>query len=183
MVESKPNTNWLTHRLKGLTLAEVLVTLALTSIVVTLAYTGLNYVQKLYVHYQQQTRFIQSYSQLKKRLHYESLHARYIVETSPSEFSIYRDSAEVKLKLLPKSVVTIFNTKADTFYLEPKRIEKNYQAVKNPLYAGRLIRTLQFDCQFTKQVFTISFYKPYDAATLLELEDVALLKLTSGGAN
>lgn len=169
-------TEWPHRRVKGLTLAEVLVTLALTSVVVTLAYTGLNYVQKLYAQYRQQTRFIQSLSHLQNRLQYEGLKARYVLQTTETEFQMVRDSAKVTLKLLPESVITTQGIQTDTFYVKARQIERTYQPVKNPLYAGRLIQSLSFQCEFTKQKFNIYFYKPYDASVLLELEGAELSK-------
>lgn len=164
------------YRLKGLTLVEVLVTLALTSIVVTLAYTGLNYVQKLYTQYQQQTRFIQSLSHLQSRLHFEGLKANYILQSSETEFQMMRDSTRITLKFLPESVITTQGLQTDTFYIKARQIERTYQPVKNPLYAGRLVQSLSFQCEFTKQKFNIYFYKNYDASVLLELEGAELTK-------
>ncbi len=160
---------------KGLTLMEVLITLALTSIVVTMAYTGLNYIQKLHANYQQQTRFINSYSYFKKRLDTECLKAKTIIETTENEFLVQRDSGTVIIKFLPKTIITTHNAVTDTFFLEAKNITKNYQTIKNPLYAGKLVQSISFDCFYSKQKFIFYFYKAYDASTVLSLEDLTLL--------
>lgn len=161
---------------KGLTLIEVLVTLALTSIVVTLAYTGLNYIQKLYTNYQQQTRFINSFAHFKSRMEGEGLKSKYILETAPSEYRIQRDSDVVELKVLPKTIITIHQSVTDTFYLEAKNLKAVYQPINNTQYAGKLVQQLNFECSYTKQKFNFYFRKTYDAATLLELEDITLEK-------
>ena len=98
----------LNKQLKGLTLVELLVTLALTSIVITLSYSGLNYVQKLYLNYKHQNQFLNSFTQFTQRMNYEALKAKTITEVSESEFLIQRDSVAINLKLLPKKVVNAF---------------------------------------------------------------------------
>lgn len=161
----------LNKQLKGLTLVELLVTLALTSIVITLSYSGLNYVQKLYLNYKHQNQFLNSFTQFTQRMNYEALRAKTITEVSESEFLIQRDSVAINLKLLPKTIITTKNGVVDTFYMEAKKLVRTYQTIDNPAYTAKLIQSLNFECEFTKQKFIFYFYKSYDASTLLELEE------------
>lgn len=161
----------LNHKLKGLTLAEVLVTLALTSIVITLAYSTLNYTQKLFYNYKKQNQFIIEYTDFKSRMYYESLKASTFIEQNETTFLINRDSLQTTvLQFFPKVILMKRNENCDTFHIEATNIKKEYEAIKNPLWANKLIKSLVFETQFTKQRFNFYFYKNYDASVKLELD-------------
>ena len=158
------------HKVKGLTLAEVLVTLALTSIVITLAYSTLNYTQKLFYNYKKQNQFLIEYTDFKSRMDYESLKATTVIEQNETTFFINRDSIQTVLQFFPKVILMKRNENCDTFHIESKNLKKDYETIKNPLWANKLIKSLVFETEFTKQRFNFYFYKKYDASLKLELD-------------
>lgn len=158
------------HKLKGLTLAEVLVTLALTSIVITLAYGTLNYTQKLFYTYKKQNQFLQEYTNFKNRMSFESLKATTIIQQNETTFLINRDSVQTLLKFSTSVILLKRNENCDTFHIEAKNLKTEYEAFNNPLWANKLVKSMAFKTQFTKQQFNFYFYKNYDSAVKLELE-------------
>lgn len=157
-------------KIKGFTLAEVLVTLALTSLAITLSYSTLTYIQKLFYSYKTQNKFINQYTDLKKRMDHESLKASVIIENSENDFTIKRDSSTIQFKVLEKVILLKKAERCDTFHIEAKKIKKEYELMKNPLWSNKLLRSLQFEVEYTKQKFNFYFYKNYDAAVKLELD-------------
>lgn len=157
-------------KIKGFTLAEVLVTLALTSLAITLSYSTLTYIQKLFYSYKTQNKFINQYTDLKRRLDHEALKASVIIENSENDFTIKRDSSTIQFKILEKVILLKKETRCDTFHIEAKKIKKDYEMMKNPIWSKKLLRSLQFEVEFTKQKFNFYFYKNYDAAVKLELD-------------
>src|SRR4051812_3123530 len=101
--------------LKGFTIAEILVVLALTSISITLSYSTLTYVQKLFSSYKYQNKFLNEFTDLKKRLDYESLRSSSVIEESENTFLIRRDSLTSSLQLLDKVILVKRNEHCDTF--------------------------------------------------------------------
>ncbi len=158
------------YAVKGFTLAEVLVTLALTSLAITLSYSTLTYIQKLFNGYKEQNKFINQYTDLKKRMDYEALKASVIIEESENTFIIKRDSITSSLKILEKVILMERNNHCDTFHIEAKKIEKEFESIKNPAFANKLLKSLKFETQFTKQKFNFYFYKKYDASVKLEFD-------------
>lgn len=168
MKRSDKNTS---HKLKGFTIAEVLVVLALTSLSVTLSYATLTYIQKLFVDYRRQNTFLSQYTDLKKRLDYESLKASVVIEKSENNFVIRRDSSDASLQILEKTVLLRRNEKCDTFHFSAKNIKKEYETMKNPAWTNKLLRSLQFEVEFTKQKFNFSFYKEHESGVKLKLDE------------
>ncbi|MBA3681209.1 MAG: prepilin-type N-terminal cleavage/methylation domain-containing protein [Bacteroidetes bacterium] len=158
------------YHVKGFTLAEVLITLALTSLAITLSYSTLTYIQKLFYNYKEQNKFINEYTDLKKRMDLESLKASTFIENSENNFTIKRDSSAINLQILEKVILLKKATQCDTFHIVAKKITKEYEFMKNPLWANKLIKSLTFEVEFTKQKFNFYFYKNYDAAIKLELD-------------
>lgn len=155
---------------KGFTIAEVLVTLALTSLAITLSYSTLTYIQKLFYSYKAQNKFINEYTDLKKRMDFESLRSTKIIEESENNFSIYRDSSKIELEIFEKVILFKKKTQTDTFHIEAKKIIKGYEMMKNPVWSNKLLNSLQFEVEYTKQKFNFYFYKKYDASVKLELD-------------
>ena len=170
-IELKSNkSNIINHKVKGLTLAEVLVTLALTSIVITLAYSTLNYTQKLFYNYKKQNQFLNEYTDFKQRMEHESLKAKTITEQDETTILITRDSIQTKLEFLPNVILMKRNQNCDTFHIEAKNIKKEYETIKNSLWTNKLIKSIVFETEYTKQKFNFCFYKNYDASVKLELD-------------
>lgn len=160
------------YYLKGFTIVEVLVTLALTSIVITFSYSALSYVQKLFLNYKDQNRFINEYSDFKRRMDYEALYAHSVVETSENVFVAFRDSLQTTIELLDRTVLMKRSGHCDTFHFSVKQIVKSYEMIRNPKYANRLLKTLSFETEFSKQKFNFRFYKHHDASLKLQMDNV-----------
>lgn len=157
------------HKLDGFTLAEVIVTLALTSMALTFAYGTLTYVQKLFYSYKDQNRFMQEYTEFKKRMDHEALFCEYIIEIKESTFQIKRDSLLIDLEIL-KDVILVKNKKTcDTFHLVTSAIQKKYELMEEQNMANKLVRSLDFEVGFSKQKFNFCFDKNYDATVKLKL--------------
>ncbi|MEO6303209.1 MAG: prepilin-type N-terminal cleavage/methylation domain-containing protein [Bacteroidia bacterium] len=155
---------------KGFTLAEVLVTLALTSLAITFSYATLTYIQKLFNNYKEQNKFINQYTDLKKRMDYESLKATVIIEESENNFIIKRDSITSSFVILENLILMKRNDHCDTFHIVAKKIEKQYEPMKNPVLANKLVKHLHFETEYSKQKFNFYFYKNYDASVKLALD-------------
>jgi prepilin-type N-terminal cleavage/methylation domain-containing protein len=160
----------LKYKVKGFTITEVLVTLALTSIAITMAYGTMTYIQKLFYNYKDQNRFINEYTSLKKRMDFESLNAKMIVEEGENKFVIKRDSLNASLEFRINDILFKKGDRCDTFHISAKNIQKDYEVMKNPLWTGKLVNTLKFEVQFTKQKFNFYFYKNYDSSVKMELD-------------
>ncbi len=156
--------------LKGFTIAEVLVTLALTSLAITLSYSTLTYIQKLFYSYKAQNKFINEYTDLKKRMDFESLNALLVFEEGENEFKILRDSSKIEFTIFEKTILFKKANQVDTFHIEAKKIKKEYEEMKNPRWANKILRSIQFEAEYTKQKFNFYFYKNYDASVKLELD-------------
>jgi len=158
--------------LKGFTIIEVLISLMLTSITVTLSYSSLNYVQKLFYNYKTQNKFISEYTDFKKRMDYESLKAKLIIENSENNFTIKRDSANITFQILDKTLLLFKGEHCDTFHIEAKKIKKEYELMKKPLWTNKLLKSLRFETEFSKQKFNFQFDKNYDSSVKMELEQM-----------
>ena len=158
------------YALKGFTIAEVLVTLALTSLAITFSYATLGYVRQLFYNYKMQNRFIAQYTDFKQRMDYEALKCDVITEESENKFSIKRDTVAASLQIMEKYILLQRQGQLDTFYMCAKNIKKEYEVMKSPAWTNKLVRSLQFETDFTKQKFNFCFYKAYNAAVKLELD-------------
>jgi prepilin-type N-terminal cleavage/methylation domain-containing protein len=160
----------LSHKVNGFTLAEVIVTLALTSMVITFAYGTLTYVQKLFSSYRNQNRFMQEYTCFKERMDHEALYADWMMEQGENSYRIKRDSVFIDVEFL-KTVTLLKNgVICDTFHLVPENLKKMYEPIGDPLMKNKLVRSLNFDIEYSKQKFSFSFLKNYDASVKLKLE-------------
>lgn len=149
------------HRLKGFTLTEVLVTLALTSIAITFAYGSFNYVNKLFIDYRQQNRFLTECINLKNRLSYEMLYADSFMESGENEFLSKRGNDSVSIEIKENCILFKKNEACDTFHLEVREIAKSFEYMKNPVYVNKLVAGLNFEVEFSKQRFNFYFYKQH----------------------
>ena len=158
------------NKLKGFTIAELLVVLILTSISITLSYSTLTYVQKLFSEYKRSNKFLSEFAELKKRLCYESLKAEQITEEKENSFRIKRDTSDVFLEFNKQVILLKHNSQCDTFHIDVKNILKKYELMQNPLWTNRLLSELQFETQYGKQKFNFSFNKEHSSALKLKLD-------------
>ena len=167
MIRREPDKK---YKLKGFTIAELLIVMVLTSISITLSYSSLSYIQKLLSEYKKQNIFLNEFTEFKKRMDYESLKANLILETNENNFKIMRDSSFSTFQILENVILLKRKEHCDTFHFSAKNIKKEYEQMNNPVWTNKLISKLQFESEFTKQKFNFFFYKEHDASLKLKLD-------------
>lgn len=150
----------------------MIVTLALTSMVIAFAYGALSYVQQLFYSYKDQNRFMQEYTEFKKRMDHEALYADYINEERANCFKIKRDSSMIDLEIKEKVILMKKNEVCDTFHIVANKMKKNYETMKDPAMMNKLLNHLYFETEFSKQKFNFEMFKSYDASIKLKLDKV-----------
>lgn len=159
----------LNKKIKAFTLAEMLVTLALTSIMVIFSYMGLSQLNKLLVQYRDQNIFITELNELNKRTSFLFNEANSIQKISETELIFRTDSAESKVIVDPSFILTVKNNKTDTFKLENKGLKIVNEEIASEASIS-LIKKLEVDIYFGKQKFHLIFIKNYDAFSKLKIE-------------
>ena len=152
--------------LKAFTIMELLVSMTLTGILVAFAFMGYNQVQKLFVSYTVQSKFITDYNQLTKALMILSERATTVETQGEALIAFKTDSNTVLLDMSTKNMLLKFSSHTDTFAMEAKEI-KSIPVTLNDQTPLPLIRRFECDVMFQTQKFRVSFGKHYDAATLL----------------
>lgn len=154
------------HKLKAFTIIELLVSMTLTGILVAFAFMGYNQVQKLFVSYTVQSKFITDYNQLNKALMILSERAKTVEAQGEKIIAFKEDSNTVWLDMGSKNMLLKFASHTDTFAMEAQDI-RFLPVTTSDQTALPLLRS--FDCavMFQSQKFRVSFRKQYDAATLL----------------
>lgn len=159
-----------TKRLKAFTLAEMLVTLALTSLLVTFCYLGYNYIQQLLNQFGQQNLFVTQLNELNKRGTALANVPGTILAEGENRLIFRSDSSESRLEWKEDKILLSRFGKTDTFYLAARPPVFTYEALRNPLWQNKLVSRFEFDIYFQKQKFHLTFHKNYDAFTKLKLE-------------
>ncbi len=158
----------LNKKIKAFTLAELLVTLALTAILVTLSYAGLNYIQKLLKQYNEQSYFVTQMSELNRRLSLQADQAGFIKSRSGNELTFGTDSFVSTLLFYPGHILLKKNGVTDSFLLENSALRLSYEKLNS--YESQLVNKLEFDVIFNKQKFHCAFSKTYDAYSKFIIE-------------
>jgi hypothetical protein len=154
------------HTLKAFTIMELLVSMTLTGILVVFAFMGYNQIQKLFVNYAQQSKFISDYNQLNKALFIMSERAAKIEGQGDKVIAFKTDSNTVLLDLSKKNILLKFASHTDTFDLEAKEPQQEFLKTATEL-PSTLITHFQCEVQFQTKKFRVSFHKEYDAANVL----------------
>lgn len=149
-----------TKKIKAFTLAELLVTLALTAILVALSYGGLNYIQRLLKNYNEQSFFVTQITELDKRLQYQTNLAREIRQETENELLFLSDSGEVRLSLKPDCILLKHQQQTDSFVIDHSDWKLSYETLAS---GAQLVNQLELDLDFRKQKFHCTFRKKYDA--------------------
>lgn len=158
----------LNKKIKAFTLAEMLVTLALTSVLVTFSYMGLSSMQKLLVDYKKQNQFITQMNELNNRITLLFSNAHTVTKTSEEKVIFKTDSLESNIIFSDSYILTIKNNVSDTFHFEPKKLKITNEEMADDVGLS-LIKSLEFDIYFQKQKFHLTFSKNYDAFSKLNL--------------
>lgn len=159
----------LNKKIKAFTLAELMITLALTSVMVSFSYMGLNYTQKLLYQYNGQSHFITQINELTKRINISFAESNQIEKQGDDKLIFKTDSNETQVQFNPIYILTFKNNKTDTFKLENKslKIEREELGTETTI---ELIKKIEFDVYFQKQKFHLTFSKNYDAYSKLMIE-------------
>ena len=154
------------RHLKAFTIMELLVSMTLSGILVAFAFMGYNQMQKLFVNYTVQSKFITDYNQLNRALQLLSERAQTVEAQGEKVFAFKTDSNSVLLDLSKEKVLLKFVSHTDTFDMKANDIRSvpAYIADQAPL---PLIRNFECGVLFQSQKFRVSFDKQYDSATLL----------------
>jgi hypothetical protein len=154
------------QKIKAFTIMELLVSMTLTGILVVFSFMGYNQIQKLFVNYTVQNKFITDYNQLNKVLYILTNKADKIEKTSEDCISFNSDSVTTILQITDKNMLLKFKSHTDTFYLIAKK--QDYQFLKfNTESTSNLIEKFDYQVFFQNQKFNVSFHKQYDAASIL----------------
>lgn len=156
------------EKLHGFTLAETLVTLALTSVMVTMAYLGFGQVQRLLKQFADQNYFITRLSELNKRfVSLQSLNGL-LTETEHEKFVMNTDSAYYVISLAQENILLERSGHVDTFDLAPLDLRVAYEKTTHPEI--KLVNKIDFDVSYRRQKFHVQLIKQYDAFTHLKFE-------------
>ena len=159
------------QKIKAFTIMELLVSMTLTGILVVFSFMGYNQIQKLFVNYTVQNKFITDYNQLNKALYILSNKADKIEKANENciSFNSGSDSVTAIFQITDKNMLLKFKSHTDTFNLVAKK--QDYQFLKfNTETNSNLIcyRSRYVDIGFYQnQKFNVSFHKQYDAASIL----------------
>jgi hypothetical protein len=155
-----------TNKLKAFTIMELLVSMTLTGILVVFAFMGYNQIQKLFVNYTVQSKFISDYNQLNKALFIVSERAAKIEVQDENVIAFKTDSNTVLLNMSNKKILLKFALHTDTFDLEAKEPQQEFLKTAGKL-PSTLVKHFQCEVQFQTKKFRVSFHKEYDAASVL----------------
>lgn len=145
---------------------ELLVSMTLTGILVAFAFMGYNQIQKLFVSYTVQSKFITDYNQLNKALMILSERAKTIEAQGDKVIAFKMDSNAVLMDMSTKNILLKFSSHTDTFAMEARDM-KSLPVVISDQMPLPLIRSFECGVMFQTQKFRVSFRKQYDASTLL----------------
>lgn len=160
----------LTKKIPGFTIAELLVTLALTGVLAGFSYMGLNYIQRLLKKYNNQSFFLAEANELYKRMEMISSGRAPLQKEMDGRFTLNADTGAVSLDIKDKLILLTRYNKTDTFHLEPRNIQAEYELPGVSQTRYPLVKEISFDVYFEKQKFHFNCRKQYDACTKLALQ-------------
>lgn len=158
----------LTKKIPGFTIAELLVTLALTGVLAGFSYMGLNYIQRLLKKYNDQSFFLTEANELYKRMELISSAPAPLEQENEGNFRLKSDSGSLSLNIKDKLILLTRYNKTDTFHLEAQNIQTAYELPGKTQYP--LVKEIDFDVCFEKQKFHFNCRKQYDGCTRLALQ-------------
>ena len=160
-------------KIKAFTIMELLVSMTLTGILVAFAFMGYNQIQKLFINYTFQSKFISDYNQLNKALFLIANQSKTIEKSSEKIISFKSDSNTVILDFAEKVLLLKFKSHTDTFDMESKNPKFEFLKTSDNGYSN-LIVDFESEVFFQSQKFRVSFHKQYDAASTLNAALVLL---------
>lgn len=161
------------QKIKAFTMIELLITMTLTGILVTFAFMGYNQIQKLFIDYTVQSKFISDYNQLNKALFLIAGRAQTIEKKGEHGINFKTDSNNVELQMTERAMLLKFKSHTDTFDLPAKKPEYYFMKTGNGTTSS-LIQNFECEVLFQTQKFRVSFHKEYDAFCILKATLVLL---------
>ena len=143
--------------------------MALTTIMVGFAYMGYNQTQKLLFQFREQNDFFSQVVDLKNRLNVLSTSATSILFENDSKYLVTCDSSVYKLQFSDRYITIEKSGVTDTFKLKPLNVRSEFEAIKD-FNKSHLIKNIDFDVLYEKEVFHIDLHKTYDAYSKLLIE-------------
>lgn len=161
------------QKIKAFTMIELLVSMTLSGILVVFAFMGYNQMQKLFVNYSTQSKFISDYNQLNKALFIMANKAKTIEKINEHSLNFKTDSNSVELDIHKETILLKFKSHTDTFHLNVTKTHFDLLAFGNGTPSA-LVKHFESEIMLQSQKFRISFHKDYDAASTLDATLVLL---------
>ncbi|MGZ3862802.1 MAG: PulJ/GspJ family protein [Bacteroidia bacterium] len=158
-------------KIRGFTIMEMLLALALTSMLITFSYLGLNSIYKSFVLYQKTTKDINEYTDFCKELNTLFYKSQYIFRNEKNIIFFENDNESFRLENTDKGVVVKSNNSViDSLKIKVEKAEfywkKELQNNNGP------INIVNFNIKFYDNTFNITFEKMYDSFTLMRLDSI-----------
>jgi len=161
--------NKLNDKLKGFTLAEMLVTLALTGLLAMFAYKGMGYVQRMFFEYTNESTFISTVNNLNDRIQKIAGRDAILVENN-QRFSHLNDSLNEFLQIQEDYILIGHSGKVDTFKVKCNNVKISYSNLISEFNSIRPVQKLEWNVVYRSQTFAIALIKNYDAVTKFRYE-------------
>lgn len=161
------------NKLKAFTIMELLVSMTLTGILVVFAFMGYNQIQKLFINYTVQSKFISDCNQLNRALFLIADQSQTVEKIGEHSLNFISDSNTVVLDMNETAMLLKFKSHTDTFDLNLKKPLFDYLKLSNGSPSS-LIKNFECEVLFQSQKFRVSFHKEYDATSMLNATLVLL---------
>lgn len=159
--------------MKGFTLAEMMVTLALTGLLAMFAYKGLGYVQTMFQDYNKESSFISTVNALQERIEVLTAKQAILIQNN-DRFVHLSDTLNEYLKVADDYVLIGHLNKADTFKLKCTGLKVVHSNSVSEFNVWRPVEKVEWTVTFKHQLFIFSLLKEYDGKTLLNYETTKL---------
>ena len=160
----------LIKHIKAFTLAEMLVTMALTSLLAGFCYLGYTNIQRMLGQQSRQNSFITTLNVFTTRTGRLMQSCNRAILEQDRKLIFYCDSVKTSLQFGENNILMSRFGRTDTFYLKPGGLQLGYEPLQNAAWQNRLVNRLELDVYYQEQSFHLDFRKMYDALTKLGLE-------------
>ena len=155
---------------KGFTLIEVLITIALSSITVTLAYNGLTYIQRMFYITKEQNSYLSHFALLKNRLDACEQNPGVMLTAGEDSFVFKGSDGAISFGYGKNGIWMSKGTRSDTLHAIVKLNRMEVVIFPNAQPEISVIRLLEFTVSHLGHNFNLVFAKKYDSQTLMKIE-------------
>lgn len=163
------NCRCLNKKLHGFTLAEMLVTLALSSLLALFAYKGMGHVQNMFHEYNRQTAFIAAFQNLQQRLTFFEERKSVLLHEG-NKFFHRNDTLNEFIKVEKDFILIHHRHKADTFKMPCGEVKIKYASMASEFNPQKAVEQAEWEVYYKQQTFVISILKRYDGLTRFNYE-------------